>query len=237
MKQPILKNIGLLFSVVFILNFVSCGTGNTQEGQIIPTPTDLNDNQFILDREGNNVQLPNNTNTIVSLSPSITEILIELGLANKIIAVDIHSVGIEGLNNDLPAFDIMTPDIENLLLLNPDIIFLSGMSRVGVEDTFAPITELGTFITYLPAATNIDEIKEDIRFIGEVTTTQSKAEDIITNMENEIKEIILSIENDKQLIHNLIYFEIEPTPNIFGSGSGVFLNEMLDVFCGENMFL
>ena len=59
---------------------------------------------------------------IVSLSPSVTETLLHLGLADYIVGIDIHSERF-GFSEDIPRFNMMSLDVEYLTVLNPEIIF------------------------------------------------------------------------------------------------------------------
>ena len=64
------------------------------------------------DREGNEFTLPENIKTIVSTAPSNTEVLVGLGLADKLVAIDKYSSDVEGINSDLPQIDFRNPDAE-----------------------------------------------------------------------------------------------------------------------------
>ena len=51
------------------------------------------------DREGNEFNVPKQVNTIISTAPSNTEVLVALGLADKLVAVDKYSVDVEGVSS------------------------------------------------------------------------------------------------------------------------------------------
>ena len=69
------------------------------------------------DRAGNAIALPGEVNTIVSLAPSTTEIIIDLGLADKLVAIDTYSAFYWPELAELPQYDMMAPDNEQLALL------------------------------------------------------------------------------------------------------------------------
>ena len=60
---------------------------------------------------------------IISLSPSITEILFEIGSGNQVIAVD----NLSNYPNEAPISDISAydPNVEAISLFNPDLVILS----------------------------------------------------------------------------------------------------------------
>ena len=186
----------------------------------------------ITDRAGNKFDLPKKVNTIISTAPSNTEILVQLGLADKLIAIDKYSADIEGLDSDLPKIDFRNPDAETIVGLKPDLIIASGHNKSGNEDPFAAVKEAGIEVIYIPVSSSIEGIYEDINFIANITGTEKKGTEIVDNMKNEInsiKEIGNSITDKKS-----VYFEIGSTPSLYSFGNGTFLNEMIELIGAKN---
>ena len=186
------------------------------------------------DREGNEFTLPENIETIVSTAPSNTEVLVELGLADKLVAIDKYSSDVEGIDPELPQIDFRNPDAETLIALDPDIIIASGHNKSGEEDPFALLKEAGITVVYIPSASSIDGIYEDIEFISEVTGTEKKGKEIVEKMKEEIeaiRKIGSSIEDKKS-----VYFEIGSGGGLYTFGNNTFMNEMIEIVGGENIF-
>ncbi len=190
---------------------------------------------IITDLEGNDLTIPSEINTIISLAPSITKSLINLDLGNKIIATDTYSVSIDGLSEDIQIFDMLSPDIESIVSLQPDIIFVSGMSRVGGEDPFSQAKKLGISIAYVPTANSLAEIKESIIFVGKAVNKGDEGQKISQKFDDKINEIKTKIENEN-VEEKSAYFEISPSPNLYSFGEGVFLNEILEILNTKNIF-
>ena len=188
------------------------------------TNSQQNDNK-VVDREGNEVVLPEKTDKIISLAPSITETLVNLGLADNLIAVDKYSLDVEGVNKDLPIFDIMNPDAENIVSLQPDIIFGTGMSKSKGTDPFAPMVEMGAFVTVVPTSTSIEGIKEDILYIGKVTKKEDEAKKIVNDYEEKINSILKEVENLKTDEPITVYFETSPMPDAYTFLSLIHISE------------
>ena len=185
------------------------------------------------DRAGNQFNLPKKVNTIISTAPANTEILSELGLADKLVAIDKYSANVEGINADLPKIDFKNPDAETLALLKPDIIIASGHNKTGNEDPFAAVKEAGIEVVYIPSSSSIEGIYEDISFIAKVTGTEKKGKEMVDNMKkeiNSIKEIGDTITNKKS-----VYFEIGSIPSLYSFGNSTFLNEMIEVIGAKNI--
>ena len=113
------------------------------------------------DRAGNDITIPAQVEKIVSMSPSSTELLIDLGLGDKIVAIDTYS-GMSpfasSLKAGLPQFDMMSPDCEAIIALNPDIIFTTGMSSAHGEDVYASVKAAGVCVADIPTAASVKDI-------------------------------------------------------------------------------
>jgi iron complex transport system substrate-binding protein len=187
-----------------------------------------------VDREGNNFKQPKKVTTIISTAPSNTEILVGLGLSDKLVAIDKYSADIDGINKDLPKIDFKNPDAETLVGLKPDIIIASGHNKTGNEDPLAAVKEAGIEVVYIPTSSSIEDLYKDIDFIAKVTGTEKKGEEMINNMKSDIdsiKKIGTTITNKKN-----VYFEIGSTSALYSFGNNTFLNEMIEIVGAKNIF-
>lgn len=202
-----------------ILAFTGCSTGP----------------ETIVDREGNTVEVPKKLERIISTAPSNTEILVGLGLADSLVAVDTYSTDIEGLNEEVTQLELSNPDAETIIALEPDLIITSGINKVGnAENPFAVLEEAGIPVVYIPTSDSIEGIYEDITFIADVTNTEKEGEEIVTQMKEKIDAIAAKAAEIKE--PKQVYFEISPAPYLFTPGAGTYLNEMLDIVGAENIF-
>lgn len=186
------------------------------------------------DRAGNEFIVPQKVEKIISTAPSNTEILMALGLGDKLVAVDKYSSDIEGVSEELTQIDFRNPDVEALVALEPDLIIASGHNAEGSEDPFAVVKEAGITVVYIPSADSIDGIYDDIDFISEVTGKKSEGKEIVDELKSEvgdIKGVGESITDKKK-----VYFEIGSTPALYSFGKNTFLNEIIEIIGAENVF-
>ena len=193
----------------------------------IPMPTK--------DREGNTIKLPAHINRIISASPQSTEILTGLGVASKLVAIDIYSKDVSGISSDLPKIDFYNPDAEKILALQPDIIIVGGMSQSQGTDPFKAIKDAGVCVIYIPSSPSLQGIMDDIAFEAQITGTTDKGNTMISDMTiqiNKIKAIGSTITTKKK-----VYFEIDSSSfGPYSFGTGVFLNEILTDIGATNIF-
>lgn len=233
MKRLIsIAKIATLILLVAII-FTGCSKEEPQDtNEPIQEQTKEEGNLPTIDRAGNDIEVPEEINRIITMAPSIAETLIALDFGDNIIAADTQSTNIEGLSNDIEFFDLMSPDIEKLLELKPDVVFASTMSIVEGNDPFQPLKDLGVCVIYIPSSNSIEAIYEDTIFIADVMQVKEKGQKIVDDMKakiEEFKEKSASIENKKT-----VYFEIAAAPYMYSFGKGVFLNEMIEIIGAEN---
>lgn len=194
----------------------------------------------IMDRNGNMITLPEKTETIVSMSPSTTQILIDFGLGDSIKAVDTYSA--MSFSDELPAdilqFDMMEPDTESLIALAPDIVFTTGMSKAHGEDVFASVRNAGVCVADIKSSESFDDIKKDIEFIGYCTGKADEAAKINEEFQQGLDEIKASAEKIPEEEKKTILFELStPTsdyPTIYTAGTGTYMDEAINLIGAEN---
>ena len=138
---------------------------------------------------------------IISLSPSITEILFEIGSGNQVIAVD----NLSNYPNEAPISDISAydPNVEAISLLNPDLVILS----YNIKNLKTALNKIGIETIYLPAPLNFEDILDQIDYLGLQTGNEDKAKKLISKMKNRMKTLQKLRENEKA---TKIYHEIDP---------------------------
>ena len=143
----------------------------------------------------------NSPKRIISLSPSITEILFEIGSGNQVIAVD----NLSNYPNEAPISDISAydPNVEAISLLNPDLVILS----YNIKNLKAALKKIGIETIYLPAPLNFEDILDQIDYLGLQTGNEDKAKKLISKMKNRMKTLQKLRENETA---TKIYHEIDP---------------------------
>ena len=188
-----------------------------------------------VDRAGAPITLPAKVERIISMAPSTTEVLIDLGLADKIIAADTNTKKDGLLKHDIPYFDMMKPDAEKLIALKPDVVFISGMSNAKGNTPFSPLIDAGICVVNIPSSSSIEAVYLDIAYIAAVVKQEEKGAKIIANMKKEIEAVRkkgAAIAQDKK---KTVYFEIGAAPYMYSLGTGTFINEMIEIIGAQNI--
>ena len=185
------------------------------------------------DPSGAEVNIPNEIGSVVVLAPSIAETLVALGCGDLIVGYDAQSVGLAGLPEGVPTFDMMQPDMEQLAALKPDVLFVSNMTLYDQTNPYQQLIDLGVCVLCVPTANSIATIQEDIAFIAAAMGKTAEGDTLIADMQAELDRIaaIGATVTEKKSV----YFEIGAAPNLYSFGTGVFLNEMIELIGAENV--
>jgi iron complex transport system substrate-binding protein len=172
---------------------------------------------------------------IASMAPSCTKILVQLGLAKNLVAIDTWSTRIAGISDKAIAFDMMKPDVERLAAIEPDILFVSTITQEGTsKDPFKPLADAGTQVVYMPTSESIQGIRADIMKIAELVHKPDDARKIIKTMDDGIDMVSAIAKTIPEAKKKTVVFEISSAPYIYSFGSGVYLNELLEAVGAKN---
>lgn len=186
------------------------------------------------DRAGEPIRLPETVDKIVSMVPSTTRVLTDLGLSDKLLAVDTYSASYQPELAALPQFDMMTPDAEQLAALQPDVIFITGMSLAGGDNPYQALIDLGIAVVQIPSSSSIADIQRDVLFVGECVGAQEGAQALVDEMQAAIDEIAAigaTIEETKK-----VAVEVAALPYLCYAGGNTYLDEMIRLIGAENAY-
>lgn len=214
-----------LVSLLLVLLLILAGCGSTgAKGSELPT----------VDRAGYEIELPKKVETIISMAPSTSQVIEELGLKDKLIGVDMQTpFYVEGVDQ-LAQFELMSPDLEAMAALKPDLVFVTGMSSQGGKDIYQPLKDLGIVVATIPSSESIEEIKNDNQFIADALGQSKKGKEINDKMQEAIDEIAKKAEAAES--KKTVLFEIAALPTIYSFGNSTFMNELIELAGGENIF-
>lgn len=174
---------------------------------------------------------------LLSLSPAATAILASLSLQNRLVGVDRWSAPAGDLPEGIPVFDMINPDAERIMALEPDIIFVSSMTRDATgTDPFAPFTASGVTVMYIPVSTTLEDIMNDVRLIARACGKEADGEAVVREMKEELRRIRNITEALPEEEKKTVYMEIGAAPALYSFGNGVYLDELVTAAGGHNIF-
>ena len=174
---------------------------------------------------------------IVSLAPSITEILFALGLGDKVIGVSEFSNYPSQANAIAKVGGLLNPNYEAIVAAKPDlVIFFENMP--GMSDKFDSLKIEGLAVKH----DRLDEILDSIQIIGRYCGKSQEADKIVSDIRTKIKSIQRQITGGnmpKVLIslgHDYSKDASEKPQNIYIAGNDGFYSEMVKLAGGQNAY-
>lgn len=171
--------------------------------------------------------LPNNPNRIVSLAPSLTEILFALGLDDKIVGVTLDSDYPPAAQKKTKVGTFWQPDTEAVIAAKPDLVVtLQIEQQKSIADS---LNRLGYQVLALKIE-KIEELFTATQKIGIATGSEQRADELIEQIKgqlNYLKSKYSSTNKPKVLW-------VVQTEPLRVAGRNTFINEFIELLGGEN---
>ena len=222
--------ISLLVLCILLLVLCACG------GQPVSSqPPQGSPSLPTVDPSGASISIPENIDSIVVLAPSIAETVVALGLGDKIIGYDLNSVGLAGLPENVPTFDTVSPDVERLVALAPDVLLVSSLSLYDQEAPYQPLINAGVCVICVPTSESIDGVKRDITFLAAAFSVPEAGQAILDGLNAELDALAATAAAIPESERRSVYFEISAAPYMYSTGGGTYLDEMITLIGGVNV--
>ena len=188
---------------------------------------------IVVFRGGRNAQ-PNETTSgklrVVSLAPSVTEILFALSLGDSLVGATDHcdyppeAIRIERVGG------FGTPNVEKLLALSPDLVVAAGLEREEVADVLrrSGIRVLDVRIR------NFKELFDAIRQIGKAVDRLHQAEGVVARMRGELEAVTARNGTISRGQRPKVFVEIDDHP-LTTAGGNSFLDDLIVRAGGVNV--
>ncbi len=181
------------------------------------------------DQAGRRVIVPERAERLVSLAPSITEIVFDLGRGDRLVGATIYSTWPEAAKRIPRVGSYVKLDLEKIVSLRPDLCL--AIKDGNPEHTVERLAGLGIPV-YVIDPKDMDGIIAAIRGIGAVIGAKKRAEKIAAGMRRAIDSI--RARTDRAEKRPRVFFQIDAAP-IISAGNGTFINELIALAGGVNV--
>lgn len=174
----------------------------------------------VTDELGRSVKVPAQPQRIVSLAPSITEILFALGVGDRVAGVTSYCDYPQEARQKPPVGDTLKPSVEKMIALKADLVIISTASQV--EASFRRLEELGIPV-YVSNPRNIDDVIESIAKIGELIEARERANQLTAELRRRVATVQSRIaEAPRPSV--LVILGTEP---LITAGAASFINDLI----------
>lgn len=172
------------------------------------------------DDDTSTAPIPDLPTSIVSLSPTHTEILFAIGAGDLVIAVDdMSNFPAEALDkpHDLSGFE---PNVEAIASLEPDLVVIADDSK----DLSGQLGALDIEVWVGPAPATFDDVYAQIEQLGAATGHGAEAAALVTSMKADIDAAV-----EGTTAEGLTYFH-ELDPSLYTVTSTTFIGQVYGLF-------
>ncbi|MCD6298023.1 MAG: ABC transporter substrate-binding protein, partial [Deltaproteobacteria bacterium] len=183
----------------------------------------------VTDQLGREVTLPDDPKRVVSLAPSITEIIFALGREQRLKGVTRFSDFPPEAMNIPKVGSFVRLDLEKIVALRPDLCFAVKDGNPG--EIAARLESLGIPV-YAVDPKNLESVMETFLDIGRLLNATEEAKDIVGKMRSRITRV-------KSLVANVshrprVFFQIGLSP-IVAVGTRTFIHKLIVLAGGKNL--
>lgn len=187
--------------------------------------------KIFVDGIGREVEISKKVERVISTVPSNTEIIVDMGLVNVLLGVDIYS---EKISKELEGKGVLNTDRlneERIIDLMPDLVITSQHSLSKGKESLKVFDEIGIPIYVMKTPKSLEEVKNSIDEIGNLLNENEKSDILKNRYVKELEKLVIQNKISKKRV----YFEILNNP-IYTTGNKTFLNDVIENAGGHNIF-
>lgn len=183
----------------------------------------------VVDPVGRRVRLPEVPQRVVTLAPSLTEMVFALGAGPRVVGVSRYSNYPED-TRDLPRVGAyVQPDVEKIVALNPDLCL--AIKDGNPRDVVDKLERIGIPV-YAVNPKNLQQVVETLTALGDVLQTRDAAQALVADMERRLQAVDDRVRRVSQ--RPGVFFQIGVSP-IVSVGTETFAHELIVRAGGRNL--
>jgi iron complex transport system substrate-binding protein len=181
---------------------------------------------------GNELQFDQYPQAIVSISPSMTEMLFTLGAGEQLVGRDEMSTYPEAAL-DVPSIGAMWGDlpVEAILAAEPDLVLAAEIIS---PETVSALQELGLTVYWQANPDTFEDLWANLREIAALTGHTEEAETLATELAARVAAVETAIADAETT--PVVFYELDATDpsNPWTTGSGTFIDYIISLAGGVN---
>lgn len=214
--------------VVIGLTLVGCGTAPSER-----TVAEQTAEISLVDGLGRTVTLSSPATSIVSLSPSNTELLYAVGAGDMMVGRDSFSDYPEGVS-DLPDIGggYSEYNLEMLVDMDPDLVLAA---EINTAELVQSIEDLGITVFYISNPIVLDDLYTTIENVGILTGNEENAQQLIEQSKQRVEMVVDAISQVENT--PVVFYELDATDPTkpYTPGPDTFYSTLINMAGGKNL--
>lgn len=142
--------------------------------------------RIVTDDLGRRITIPPKIRRVVSLAPSVTEIIFAAGGGDRLVGVTTFCNYPEEAKAIAKVGDTLNPNIETIVALKPDVVFVSSASQL---EAFTKTLEQNRIAVYVMDPTLLVSVYEEIRQLGIIFDNYQAADELAYRLQIREKNV------------------------------------------------
>lgn len=151
-----------LVFVIAALTFIGCDSDSTVDVNE-STNSAIRPMRIVIDDLKREILVPTKTTRVISLAPSVTEMIYAAGGGDRLVGVTTFCDYPEEAKYIAKIGDTMNPNIETIVALKPDVVFVSTASQI---EAFTKTLEQNGITVYVMNPTTLGDIYQSLKRIA-----------------------------------------------------------------------
>ena len=218
------KVLGVLLLALAVMS--ACrSTANVNSNNVLQTVVPM---RVVTDDLERAVTIPVKVTRVVSLAPNLTENIFAVGAGDRLVGVTTFCNFPEQAKEIAKIGDTMTPNMERIVALKPDIVFVSTASQI--ENFTKTLTDNGIAV-YVMNPTTLDGVFKNLKQLGDMFETRNTADELVGDLQKRVGAVWDKTGQEKPV---RLFVQISKEP-LFTVGKQSFLNAVITRAGGESV--
>jgi ABC-type Fe3+-hydroxamate transport system substrate-binding protein len=174
----------------------------------------------VRDDLGRDVSVSRAVERVISLAPSVTEMVYAVGSGEKLVGVTTYCNFPDATKSIEKVGDTQTPDIERIIALRPDVILVSTDSQL--QSFMQTLDERGIAV-YVIQSNDVEDVFSDMVRLGTLLGTEAAAETVVKSLKSRVD----ALGGTSDSAPSKVFVQISREP-LFTIGADSFITKLVE---------
>ncbi|MEK6336659.1 MAG: cobalamin-binding protein [Acidobacteriota bacterium] len=203
-----------IFAIAGFAFFSSCYRSENQRAVAV------NETREVVDEAGRRVRLPLKIERIISLAPSLTEIVYAVGAGDRLVGRTRYCDYPPEVKNVREIGDTMSPSIERIIAQKPQIVLVSTASQL---EAFTKQLDQQQIAVYVTNPRSLDDVFRSITTLGDLFGTHDQAEKVVNDLRRRAEAVTAAVSAAKPV---KVFYQVSDEP-LYTIGRESYLTDLV----------
>jgi iron complex transport system substrate-binding protein len=188
MKKSMKKLIVAILTIVMMVTLAAC-TSNSKDVSSSKIQKEDSATKYpytAKDSKGKEVVIEKEPKRIISVAPSVTELIYALGKGDELVGRTDYDDYPEQVKNVQSIGSLTDPNVEKIIELKPDVVVASTHFK---DDVAKKLEDLGIKVVVLYNAKDFNGAYGSINTLGQIINAQDNAKNLVASMKKKIEDV------------------------------------------------